>query len=351
MKSLVSFVLLLSITALYAAPPPPGTVIHHSPAATGLYIGSPALCVLPNGDYLASHDLFGPKSNEHVRATGRLYRSSDKGATWNHLQDFDGYFWTNLFVHRGAVYTLGTDKHHGQLIIRRSTDDGTTWCEPSVIDGGQWHTAPMPVIEHEGRLWRSFEDAHTSDKWGERYRARMISAPVDADLLKAESWTISTAVARNPEWLDGRFNAWLEGNAVVTPGRQLVDILRVDLPDRPEKAALVEISADGKTATFDPATGFVDFPGGAKKFTIRKDPDGPGYWSLANLIPEHVAVAGKPAGIRNTLALVYSPDLRTWETRCVLLYHPDTVRHGFQYPEFLFDGDDLIAAVRTARDY
>ncbi len=350
MKFLAFMLLLIVAPSLPAAPPPPGSIIYHSPAGTGLYIGSPALCVLPNGDYLASHDLFGPKSNEHVRATGRLYRSTDKGATWSHVTDVDGYFWTNLFVHNGAAYALGTDKHHGQLIIRRSTDHGTTWSEPAVIDAGQWHTAPMPVIEHDGRLWRAFEDAHTSDKWGERYRARMISAPVDADLLKAESWTLSNAVARNPEWLDGRFNAWLEGSAVVTPEGKLVDVLRVDLADQPEKAALVAISADGRTATFDPGSGFVDFDGGAKKFTIRKDPDGPGYWSLANVIPEQVAVTGKPGGIRNTLALVYSADLRTWETRCVLLYHPDTVRHGFQYPEFHFDGDDLIATVRTAWD-
>ena len=40
-------------------PQVPGTVIHHQPAATGLYIGSPSLCALPDGSYLASHDLFG----------------------------------------------------------------------------------------------------------------------------------------------------------------------------------------------------------------------------------------------------------------------------------------------------
>ncbi|GAB3913643.1 hypothetical protein GCM10028803_58060 [Larkinella knui] len=38
----------------------PGVIVAHSPASSGLYIGSPSLCMLPNGDYLASHDLFGP---------------------------------------------------------------------------------------------------------------------------------------------------------------------------------------------------------------------------------------------------------------------------------------------------
>lgn len=335
------------------APPPPGTVIHHSPAALGLYIGSPSLCVLPDGSYLASHDLFGPNSNEHVRATGRVYQSRDRGATWDHLTDLDGFFWTKLFVHRGAVFALGTDRHHGRLVIRRSADGGRTWTTPEtttngVLDAGQWHMAPQPLVEHAGRLWRAVEDAMGGTKWGHRYRARMLSAPLDADLLRADSWTISNPLARDPAWLEGKFGGWLEGNAVAAPDGGIVNLLRVDAPALPERAAIVRVSADGRTATFDPSNDFVEFPGGAKKFTIRKDPAGPGYWSLASIVAG--PAAGHPASIRNTLALVHSPDLRRWEVRCVLLHHPDRARHGFQYVDWLFDGGDLIAACRTAWD-
>ena len=331
------------------APPPPGIVIHHSPASSGLYIGSPSLCILPDGSYLASHDYFGPRSNEHVRAKGRVYQSTDKGLTWKHLANMDGFFWQNLFVHKDAVYAIGTDKHHGRLVIRRSTDRGKSWTT-SVIAEGQWHTAPMPVIEHQGRICRAVEDAMGGLKWGERYRARMISAPVGADLLKAESWTISNPLARDPAWLGGTFGAWLEGNAVADPAGDLLDILRVETPELPEKAAVVRVSHDGKTATFDQERDFIDFPGGAKKFSIRKDPAGAGYWSLANIVPERHAAAGRPGGIRNTLALVHSLDLRVWETRCILIHHPDTVKHGFQYVDWQFEGNDIIAACRTAWD-
>jgi hypothetical protein len=58
----------------------------------------------------------------------------------------------------------------------------------------------------------------------------------------------------------------------------------------------------------------------------------------------------RPGAIRNSLALVHSPDLRRWEIRCVLLRHPDAAKHGFQYVDWQFDGDDIIAACRTACD-
>ena len=344
-----------SITA--GAPlPVPGVVIDHSPAASGRYIGSPSITVLTNGDYLASHDFFGPKGDEFGQPVSVVFRSADRGQTWKQVAKLQGAFWHNLFVHRGAAYIMGPDQHHGRIVIRRSTDGGTTWTEPRdtasglLTPEGLFHTAPMPVIEHDERLWRAFEDATGGTEWGKRYRAGMLSVPVEADLLNATNWTFSNFLPRDPAWLGGQFNAWLEGNAVVTPEGRIVNILRVDTPGLPEKAAIVNISADGKTASFDPATGFVDFPGGAKKFSIRTDPRGGGYWTLATIVPEQFAGAGKPGGIRNTLALVHSADLRQWEIRCVLLHHPDVAKHGFQYVDWQFDGDDLIAAIRTAYD-
>ncbi|HWH68117.1 MAG TPA: sialidase family protein, partial [Candidatus Sulfotelmatobacter sp.] len=275
-----------------SSPPPsvPGVVVDYSPAASGLYIGSPSLVVLTNGDYLAAHDFFGPKSREFEAPVTAVFRSANRGETWQPLARLSGQFWSSLFVHRGAAYLLGTDKHHGRIVIRRSTDGGTTWTTPQdtltglLTPTGQYHTAPVPVIEHEGRLWRGFEDAMGGTEWGKRYRAGMLSVSVLTDLLQATNWTFSNFLPRDPQWLGGQFNAWLEGNAVLTPEGRVVDMLRVDLPGLPEKAALVQISADGRAASFDPATGFVAFPGSAKKFTIRPDPRGGGYWSLASIV-------------------------------------------------------------------
>ena len=175
----------------------PGVVIDYSPAASGIYIGSPGLAVLPNGDYVASHDEFGPKTTEHEKAITHIFRSSDKGQNWRKIATIKGAFWSTLFVHRGALYLIGTDKHHGNAVIRRSADGGATWTEPNdsksglLRDNGEYHCAPMPVLEHNGRLWRAFERRDPPVGWGINYGAGMFSVPVDADLLNAANWTVA----------------------------------------------------------------------------------------------------------------------------------------------------------------
>ena len=333
----------------------PGVVIDHSPASSGQFIGSPSLAVLPGGDYVASHDFFGPKSTEHQSARSAIFRSSDHGRTWKRIAEIQGAFWSTLFVHRGALYLIGTDRHHGNVVIRRSVDGGASWTSPAdrktglLRDHGEYHCAPMPVIEHRGRLWRSMEWRNPPVAWGINYRAGMLSAPADSDLLNAANWTASEFLPSDRAWNGGDMGAWLEGNAVVTPNGELVNVLRVQTKSPDEKAALVRLTADGLAASFDPATGFVDFPGGAKKFTIRHDPRSKLYWSLASIVPARHR-AENPGAIRNTLALVSSPDLAHWTTRTILLYHPDVAKHGFQYVDWLFEGDDLIAVCRTACD-
>lgn len=334
----------------------PGVVIDYSPASSRQYIGSPSLAVLPNSDYVASHDFFGPATREHQRATSVIIRSTDRGQTWRKISTIDGQFWSTLFVHRGALYLIGTDRHHGSAIIRRSRDGGITWTEPLdstsglLRDNGEYHCAPVPVIEHAGRLWRGMERRNPPVGWGYNYNAGMFSVPVEADLLDAKNWTFAEFLPSNTNWLGGQFYAWLEGNAVVARDGRLLDILRADTWGYPEKAAIVSISADGQKTAFDPQSGFIDFPGGAKKFTIRYDPKSDSYWSLATLVPERHRSSKKPAGVRNTLALTSSRDLTNWNVRTILLHDPDTARHGFQYVDWLFDGNDIIAACRTAHE-
>jgi hypothetical protein len=330
----------------------PGTVIAHSPAATGRYVGSPGIVVLSDGTYLATHDIFGPGRNG---SNTYVHRSTDRGESWEHLALVPDLTWANIFYHQGDLYLMGTSAghRHGYCVIRKSTDGGVTWTDALDENSGRlfpdisYHTAPMPMVIHNGRIWRAMEDEKGGTQWGRMFRAFMMSAPVDADLLKASSWTSSNALARDPDYLDGRFGGWLEGNAVVDPQGRIVNILRVDYRDVPEKAAIIRISPDGQTAQFNPARDFITFPGGCKKFVIRPDPEGDRYWTLSNpVLPRHTGE--NVERVRNAVALMSSANLRDWVTHAVLLYHPDVNYHGFQYLDWLFEGDDLIAVSRTA---
>lgn len=326
----------------------PGVVIDYIPAPTRTYVGSPSIAVLPDGSYAASHDIFGPRSGRRVT---RVFGSDDKGKTWRRRAELDGQWWSGLFVHKGDLYLMGTSKSYGDAVIRRSKDGGKNWTSPKdsdaglLLTGSRYHTSSMPVLVLNGRIWRTMED--NTGPWGAGFRSFMMSAPVDSDLLKASSWTVSNRIARDGKWLGGKFGGWLEGNAVATRDGKIVNILRVHSPGG-GRAAVVSISDDGKTATFDPAAGFIDFPGGSKKFNIRFDPKTKLYWSLTNPVLERYRGKNKADRTRNVLALTSSPDLKNWTIRSIILEHADTHKVGFQYVDWLFEGDDLIAAIRMA---
>jgi hypothetical protein len=94
----------------------------------------------------------------------------------------------------------------------------------------------------------------------------------------------------------------------------------------------------------------VNFPGGAKKFTIRRDLRTGRYWTISSAPKKEKVGTLRPGGVRNRLVLACSSDLQTWEERQELLYHPDISKHGFQYVDWQFGGEDLIAVCRTAFD-
>ncbi|QOH36487.1 BNR repeat-like domain protein [Burkholderia cepacia] len=330
-----------------AVPAPPGEVIAHSRAATRVYLGSPSLAVLPNGDYVASFDTFGAASAQNEVS---VFTSHDKGTTWSKLGDVPDQYWSSLFVLNGALYLMGTNRSMGTPTIRRSEDGGETWTTP--VDAstgllpyaGRYITGPVPVLVDRGRVWRAYESVEDGD-----LRALVLSAPVDRDLLDARNWRVSAHLPSDKRWLDGKFQSWEEGNVVGRQGAAPAVMLRVNTANGPEKAALVATGNDGRTLSFDPARDFVDLPGAGKKFTIRFDPQSKQYWTITNAVPKRAGRMNLER-MRNTLVLLSSPDLRQWTARRVVLQHADTKRHGFQYVDWQFDGSDLVAVLRVAFD-
>lgn len=338
-------------------PEVPGVVVSYSPDSSGRYIGSPSIAVLPNGHYIASHDYFGPNSQETTLGITKVFRSVDGGKQWSSVSEINGQFWSQLFVHRDTLYLIGTEKVNGDIVIRRSADEGVSWTSPTtqlngrLTTGGRFHGAPTPVISHQGRLWKGMEDVLGGGSvWGQGFRAFVMSVADSVDLLKASNWTFSNRMGFNPSYLNGDFGGWLEGNAVVAPGGGVVNLLRTHYGvNGDELLSVMKLNAGGTTATFDPDSGFVDFPGGCKKFAVRRDPYDLSYWSLTNYVPDRFK-GNNPERTRNTVALLRSTDLVNWEVRAIVLHHPDISKHGFQYLDFQFVGTDIVCVSRTAYD-
>lgn len=337
----------------------PGKILGHRAASSRIYLGSPSICILPNGNYIAASDFFGPNPEARVdgKSVTRIYQSTDAGESWTILTDIVGQFMSNLFVHQNNLYILGLAGNEGNLIIRKSTDGGASWTSPTdstngVLKTGRFHTAPTPVVQHNGRLWRAMEDADgVIQTWPKKFRAFMLSVPENADLLVAGNWTSSNAMPYDSSYLGGYFYGWLEGNAVVGPGGNMLNVIRVHTFDKlRERVALININNTGTTATFSPPTGFKDFPGGGKKFTIRFDNISKKYWTLSNYVPQDYRGVIPLDRVRNTLALCSSTDLQSWTVESMVLHHPDTLKHGFQYVDWQFAGEDIIAVSRTAYD-
>ncbi|MDP3071917.1 MAG: sialidase family protein [Opitutaceae bacterium] len=371
----------LAAAHMVAAPavsgPPPGVVITASPDSAKIFVSSPTITILPDGTYLVGHDYGGPGAGPR-RGNTFIMGSRDRGATWVKLAELPDQKWSTLFLHRAALYLIGTSAKASHMIVRRSSDGGRTWSDPvdaqhGLLGVGKYHCGPTPVVVHGGRVWRAFE--HYAPSAPERaFRAFVMSAPEDADLLDARNWTRTNEIAFDKQWLNTRNAEWLEGNIVVAPGGGIVNVLRVEshlaagadweLPGaargipRFEVAAMARISADGRTFAFDPAKDFVHFIGSESKFTIRFDPVSKRYWSLANKITNLRSGAEwvrSPHHQRNVIALTSSADLREWrEESRVLRYDEGSVvvkegsRVGFQYLDWQFDGDDLIAVCRMA---
>ncbi len=350
------------------------TQIAFQDAATRSYLGSPSIVRLPDdaprhaGDLVVTHDYFGPgcpRNHEDEEHLTTVHRSSDDGRTWRPVTHIANAFWSSLFWHREALYLLGCSQQYGSIVIRRSDDGGDTWTHPGDEESGllfpggprreppNYHCAPVPVLEHEGRLYRAFEDCNPC-VWGSGFQSLVISADADADLLRADAWAMSNRIPFAPAWVPAAWGetecpGWLEDNVVAAPDGRLLNILRLNSTPVVDKAAVV-VEDEGRRIGFDAGGGFIDLPGGMTKFTIRRDPVTGLYLTLSN---NNTDPSRPPQ--RNVLSLHASEDLMRWRHARTLLEDDlaqpwqESVRlTGFQYPDWQFDGADIIAAVRTA---
>lgn len=346
------------------------TEIKYQSERTMQFLGSPALIRVRDGALLASFDYFDAdwKRNLDPRLTD-IYRSEDDGRTWNQVCSLIGAFWGVFFEVGDALYHISISREYGDVVIRRSYDCGFTWSVPRdehsglLFRGGPGRRRPnyhfggtTPVLIHRGRIYKAceeFADDRDCGCWhADAFREMVLSASVEEDLLEAANWNCSNGIAfeacKYPE-IAAPESGWLEGNILALPDGSLCNLMRAHLRE-PNHAFLLDVSPDGSRIVFDRERGIVDFPGGASKFTVRRDPESGLYFTLSNPIRDT-----RWQNARNVLTLSVSEDLRHWRELGDLLTddtgltgEQSAALTGFQYTDWLFDGEDLIYLVRMA---
>jgi hypothetical protein len=337
----------------------PGTVIARTPELRTVSISNPNIIIASDGSYLAA-------CSNSIKGRGTdIFRSIDEGKTWNKWSK--GHYPINfftLFEHGDRMYMIGVWTKKGHIIICESEDMGRTWTFPSddddfgVLFTGRYHSAPVPVVSHAGRLWRSFE----TDNEGEQRRSCIISCKEGADLMNPSNWVMTNELDYDSNWKTmcngGAFRQWIEGCLVKTREGELVNVIRVDEHEVGRTAAIIHVDSR-KKISFDPKTDIIEMPGGGKKFTIRYDSESGKYWALVNPADEHsmevqhggIYAKGIHAGlIRNRLVLISSTDLRNWNEERTIIESDNPFFDGFQYADWQFDGEDIISVIRTAME-
>ncbi|AQQ70976.1 hypothetical protein SMSP2_01340 [Limihaloglobus sulfuriphilus] len=341
-----------------------------------VFYGSPSLAILPDGTMIASHDYFGDgvalwDPTERWRTA--ISKSVDGGNNWVELAVVNRIYWASLFEHNGDIYLLGVNKPSGSIVISKSSDEGLTWSlaynnnTGLLFSGGFDQTPPnyttgsATILKHNGRVYRSFEDRVYNSQTIGQFKALVVSADLNSDLLNSSNWTMSNKVEYNladtpPEW-GATLPCWLEGSMTVDTDGQLWLVERFNSYPTTDKAALLKLSSDGTVLEWDvnaPDAGFIDMPGGMHMFTTRYDSQIGLHLALVN---NNTDSSGDKPQQRNTLSLVSSENLIHWRHIATILqddsllsWEDSVALAGFQYVEWLFDGDDIVFVSRTAYD-
>lgn len=330
-----------------------------SPRATSK-INNVNIIITPDGNYLASCTGAGGVPGPV------MFRSSDKGQTWEKFGTYDVSVnrimnMYSFFIHDGSLYMMGLGDRHTNLYICRSDDNGMTWTVPSdrehgLLLEGVFHSAQVPVLLSGGRLWRSCE--MYAQTMRERYPF-VLSAAEGSNLLDASNWIVTNKVTDTVYKVNGRtVSGFTEGNMVEGPDGVIYNFLRSNCTK--DSGFGTRLFVTGTTSLgLAPVRYCVNFPGGGKKFTMRYDPVSKHYWALTNPDVDYPADGKlRHAGmadnlshslIRNRLSLLKSPDLVKWTVADnAVLFDPDPYFHGFQYCDWVVDGDDLICVIRVA---
>ncbi|MCK5759060.1 MAG: hypothetical protein KAH14_08190 [Clostridiales bacterium] len=335
----------------------PGTIINYihpddkTYLPSGMCPASPSIIKTTTGRLYVSHDIF---CFNMAQNQTKIFFSDDDGDTWNFHSSVEGCFWGKLFVYRDTIYLLGNMHEYGDLVLYELDEVGNSWRKAcTILKGGNKYTggphkAPMPVVEHKGRIWTAIE--YGSWHLG-GHACGVISA--GEDIRIANNWTVSEFTEYDPAWPgtpDGESTGCIEGNIVIMPDGSIIDFLRIGIDKcEPNYGKALYLTIDKENPKSSPEFGeVIDFHGNHTKFCIYYDITTKKYWTIVNKADHN-----KPRR-RNELILMSSDDVKKWTIEKTLLDYEHTgwyenyEKTGFQYIDFLFNEDYIYYVSRTA---
>ena len=274
-----------------------------------------------------------------------IKKSVDDGHSWQEVASLPHIRWASLFEHNGKMYLSGTNGERQTVSFYRFLEDMSY--EEAHFDFACGWTSPNTILEYRGRIYQALGTS-------------AISAPSDADLLKRESWTVSSSLKPilTKEWFlrasgepDAKRFTVMEGNMLTGPDGGIYNVMRIESQPAAGYAAIVGLTEDGtQYVPVEACNCLLHFPTSVSKFVIRRDDRTGRYFSLTSIktIPHF-------GDQRSILALVWSDDLFHWQIAEILLTDREMMNpvcsayaHSFQYVDFVIDDNDLIMAVREA---
>ncbi len=318
---------------------------------SGRALCSPSLIRLPSGRLLASMDVYKGMGPQNMCL---LFKSDDRGATWQYVCDFYPLFWGGLFLHGGRLYMLGCSTEFGDVVIGVSDDEGETWSAPvslfagaCTVGGEGFEWSPMPVMVHGGRIYLPME--YAGREIG-RFPI-VISAPCDCDLLDPANWSSTPPYQPDIDLLGMpgvRMECLVEGNLYITPEGELCVMYRIDADGTGVlngKSVILKVDTENPEGALT-LHKIIDMPVGYRsKFMLRYDEVSGRYIAIGNL-----PTTNERYQQRNILVLLSSQDGEHWTVhkRIIDGENEQVFEVGYQYPSYLFDGDDILLQVRTA---
>ncbi len=353
-------------------------LIYRSPCPQDLFCYSPWLTEGFNNRLMLSFDLAGPglpnepgpKSDYGDFGSNqcRIYVSDDHGESWRHTGSLP-MLHARVFKAGNAMYLLG---HSGRLIISKSTDNGETWSDPSILDDiNKWHQAPCAIDYRHGKIYLTMEHEPLKNGWAGGDPVLM-SAEVEKDLTNPENWTFSNKLefqkVASLNWPNAfGFSpvCWLESNVtriydkeheLYDPEDKTVLILsRVHSNQNNYAAMLLGRENEDGSLTLDTVKAsngspwiYFPFPGGHMKFHIAWDEPSLRYWLIASQSEYNLAERNGIGALnsRRRLALYFSTDMFNWSFAGMVGIGPcpSGSRH---YASLMIDGDDILVLSRS----